>query len=112
MVRSLARGCRAVLQIDPSCVLRACFKLEVALFESHKPDEARRELEAVRHEVGDHPNVLYYLGRLDLDDRNFESAIPNVNQAAAKPPLPDTEYYLGFTYFKHAALGAAEQTMT
>ncbi len=81
---------RAALQLDPSLVLRARFPLAVALFESHKPDEARRELEAVRHEVGDHPNVLYYLGRLDLDDRNFESAIRNLNRAAAKPPFPDT----------------------
>ncbi len=100
---------RAALQLDPSLVLRARFPLAVALFESHKPDEARRELEAVRHEVGDHPNVLYYLGRLDLDDRNFESAIRNLNQAAAKPPFPDTAYYLGFAYFKHGDLAAAEK---
>jgi len=25
----------------------------------------------VRREVGDHPNVVYYLGRLDLMDQNF-----------------------------------------
>jgi protein O-GlcNAc transferase len=100
---------RSALRLDPSLVLRARFPLAVALFELHRADEARRELEAVRHEVGDHPNVLYYLGRLDLEDRNFDSAIQNLNKAAAKPPFPDTAYYLGFAYFKHGDLAAAEK---
>ncbi len=103
---------RAALQIDPSMVLRARFPLAVALFELHRSEEARRELEAVRHEVGDHPNVLYYLGRLDMEDRNFESAIRNLKEAATakpKPPFPDTAYYLGFAYFKRGDLAAAER---
>jgi tetratricopeptide (TPR) repeat protein len=103
---------RAALELDPSLVLRARFPLAVALFESHKSEEARRELETVRHEVGDHPNILYYLGRLDLEQRNFESAIGNLKKAAAakpKPPFPDTAYYLGFAYFKHGDLAAAEK---
>src|SRR5213080_3976827 len=85
---------RAALQLDPKLVMRARFPLAVALFELHKADEARREFEAVRQEVGDHPNILYYLGRLDLGDRNFDGAIGNLTQAAAKPPFPDTAYYL------------------
>jgi len=103
---------RAALQLDSSLVLRARFPLAVALFESHRSGEARRELEAVRQEVGDHPNVLYYLGRLDLEDRNFESAIRNLEKAAVakpKPPFPDTAYYLGFAYFKHGDLAPAEK---
>ena len=100
---------RAALQLDPKLVLRARFPLAVALFEMHKSDEARRELEAVRHETGDHPNVLYYLGRMDLEDRNFEAAIKNLNQAAIKPPFPDTSYYLGYAYFKQGDLKAAEK---
>jgi Flp pilus assembly protein TadD len=103
---------RAALQLDPSLVLRARFPLAVALFELHRSEEARRELEAVRRETGDHPNILYYLGRLDLEGRNFESAIRNLKEAAtAKPkaPFPDTAYYLGFAYFKHGDLAAAEE---
>jgi Flp pilus assembly protein TadD len=103
---------RAALQLDPTLVLRARFPLAVALFELHRSDDARRELEAVRHEVGDHPNVLYYLGRLDLEERNFESAIRNLKQAAAakpKAPFPDTAYYLGFAYFKNGDPGSAEK---
>ena len=100
---------RAALQLDPSLVLRARFPMAVALFELHKSGEAREQLEAVRREVGDHPNVLYYLGRLDLDDRNFDAAIRNLNKAAAKPPFPDTAYYLGFAYFKNGDLATAEK---
>ena len=95
---------RAALAADPSLVLRARFPLAVALFESHKPDEARQEFEQVRREVGDHPNVLYYLGRLDVDSQDFDGAIRNLSKAAAKPPFPDTTYYLGFAYFKKGDL--------
>jgi protein O-GlcNAc transferase len=100
---------RAALEIDPKLVLRARFPLAVALFEQHKSDEARREFEIVQREVGEHPNVLYYLGRLDLENHAFEGAIRNLNQAVVKPPFPDTAYYLGFAYFKQGDLTAAEK---
>jgi Flp pilus assembly protein TadD len=100
---------RAALKLDPKLTLRARFPLAVALFEMKKPDEARQEFEAVRREVGDHPNISYYLGRLDLDELHFESAIRNLNQAIATPPFPDTAYYLGFAYFKQGDLAAAEK---
>jgi tetratricopeptide (TPR) repeat protein len=100
---------RAALELDPKLTLRARFPLAIALFEMHKGDEARRELEAIRHEIGDHPNVSYYLGRLDLEDHNFDGAIRNLNKAMAKPPFPDTPYYLGFAYFKQGDLAAAEK---
>ena len=90
---------RAALKIDPKLTLRARFPLAVALFEMKKPEEAR----------GDHPNILYYLGRLDLEELHFESAIRNLNQAIAQPPFPDTAYYLGFAYFKQGDLAAAEK---
>ncbi len=100
---------QAALKLDPKLVLRARFPLAVALFELHKPVHARREFQAVRRETGDHPNVLYYLGRLDLDDRNFAGAIRNLTKAAADPPFPDTTYYLGFACFKQGDLATAEK---
>jgi tetratricopeptide (TPR) repeat protein len=100
---------RAALKLDPTLTLRARFPLAVALFEMKKFDEARQELETVHREVGDHPNVLYYLGRLNLEQRNFQEAIRNLNQAAAKPPFPDTAYFLGYAYFKQGDLAAAEK---
>ena len=60
---------------------------------------------------GDHPNILYYLGRLDIETRDFASAIKNLNAAMAKPPFPDTAYYLGFAYFKQNDLPNAEKSL-
>jgi tetratricopeptide (TPR) repeat protein len=100
---------QAALALDPTMTLRARFPMAVALFESRKFVEARHQFESVRSEVGDHPNISYYLGRLDLEEGNFEGAIRNLNRAVAKPPFPDTAYYLGFAYFKKGDLAAAEK---
>ena len=100
---------RAALALDPKLVMRARFPLAVALFELKQSAEARREFETVRREIGEHPNVSYYLGRLDLMDQNFEGAIRNLNQAITKPPFADTAYYLGLAYFKRGDLPAAEK---
>jgi tetratricopeptide (TPR) repeat protein len=100
---------RAALQSDPKLVLRAQFPLAVALFELHRFAEARQELEAVRKETGDHPNISYYLGRVDLDDRDFPGAIKNFTQAVSNPPFPDTAYYLGYAYAKQGDLVHAEE---
>jgi predicted Zn-dependent protease len=76
---------QAALTADPALGLRARFPLAVALFELHRSQEARRQLELVRREAGDHPNVFYYLGRLDLDDHHYSSAVRNLKLAAGKP---------------------------
>jgi len=100
---------RAALRLDPTLVMRARFPLAVALFELKQSGEARREFEAVRRLVGEHPNVSYYLGRLDLLDQNFVGAVRNLSKAIAKPPFPDTAYYLGVACFKQGDLAAAEK---
>ena len=100
---------RAALRLDTTLVMRARFPLAVALFELKLSDQARREFETVRRETGEHPNVSYYLGRLDLMDQNFPSAVRNLNQAMVKPPFPDTAYYLGLACFKEGDLAAAEK---
>jgi protein O-GlcNAc transferase len=102
-----AQEFRTALALDPSLVLRARFPLAVALFEAHKPEEARNEFQAIRAAVGEHPNVSYYLGRLDIDERNYAAAIRNLKRAILKPPFPDTSYYLGFAYLKQGQLALA-----
>jgi tetratricopeptide (TPR) repeat protein len=104
-----AREFRAALALDPKLVLRARFPLGVALLELKRPEEARKEFEAVQAEVGKRPDVLYYLGRIDLTEGNFDGAIRNLTQAAAKPPFPDTAYYLGSAYLDQSQLGLAEK---
>jgi Flp pilus assembly protein TadD len=92
---------RMALKIDPTLVMRARFPLAIALFEEHKGVEARQELETVRQAAGDQPSICYYLGRLDLEEQKYKSAVANLNKAIANPPFPDTAYYLGFAYFKY-----------
>lgn len=91
---------RMALKIDPTLVMRARFPLAVALFEDHKGVGARQELEMVRQTAGEQPSICYYLGRLDLEEQKYKSAVANLNKAIANPPFPDTAYYLGFAYFK------------
>ena len=100
---------RAALRLDPKLVMRARFPLAVALFEMKNSAAARPEYEAVRRELGDHPNLLYYLGRLDLLDQNFAGAIRNLTKALDNPPFPDTAYHLGFAYMKQGDLPNAEK---
>jgi len=100
---------RAALRLDSKLTLRARFPLGVALFQMKEAVEARREFDAVRREAGDHPNVAYYLGRLDLQDQNYAGAVKNFSQAIENPPFPDTAYYLGFACFKQGDLPAAEK---
>lgn len=100
---------RAALVLDPTLAERARFPLAVALFEMHQSVDARHEFETLRRELGDHPNVLYYLGRLDLEGSDFKGAIENLSKAARKPPFPDTAYYLGFAFFKDHDLPNAEK---
>lgn len=100
---------RAALAMDSSLVMRAQFPLAVALFEQRKTAEARSEFEAVRHAEGDRPGILYYLGRLDLDEHNYKKAVENLGKANSNPPFPDTPFYLGLAYLKLGSDQEAEK---
>lgn len=100
---------RAALAIDPSLDMRARFPLAVALFEQRKSTESRQEFQLVRREAGDQPSICYYLGRLDLDERNYKGAIESLGKAAAHPPFPDTAFYLGLAYVKQGSDPEAEK---
>jgi len=104
-----AREFRAALALDPKLVMQARFPLAVSLFESHQPEEARREFEAVRRDAGDGPSVEYYLGRLDLAEGKLDAAIAELGNAASHPPFPDTAAYLGSAYLKRHDLVSAEK---
>ena len=104
-----AREFRAALALNPKLILQARFPLAVSLFELHQAEEARREFEAVRRDAGDHPNLEYYLGRLDLTEGKLDFAIQELSKAAVQPPFPDTAYYLGYAYLKRHDLTLAEK---
>lgn len=100
---------KAALALDPSLTERAGFPLGVSLFELHRAAEARLEFEILRHNLGDHPNLLYYLGRIDIEADDFTAATQELSKAATDPPFPDTAYYLGFAFLKQHDLTAAEK---
>ena len=104
-----AREFSAALALDPKLIMQAQFPLAVALFELHQNDASRHEFEAVRREAGDHLNIEYYLGRIDLIEGKLDAAIQELNKAVAQPPFPDTAYHLGSAYLKRHDLASAEK---
>jgi len=103
------REFRAALALDPTLVMRARFPLAIALYQLRRLDEARKEFEAIRSQVGNDSSVLYYLGRVDFDRGNIDAAIESFSKAAAKPPFPDTAYYLGSAYLRERDFPSAEK---
>jgi tetratricopeptide (TPR) repeat protein len=100
---------QSALQLNPGLAPKARLALAIARFRMQKFDEARREFETLRREEGDRADIVYYLGRLDLEDGDFNSAISHLNKAIAKPPARDTAYYLGSAYAKQGDLASAEK---
>jgi tetratricopeptide (TPR) repeat protein len=99
---------RAALALDANLAMRARFPLAIALFEQHKFAESRLELESVRQVTGDQSGISYYLGRLDLEEQKYSSAVENLAKASARPPFPDTAFYLGLAYLKQGSNADAE----
>ena len=91
---------RAALAIDATLAMRARFPLAIALFEEKDYPASRAELLQVRKEAGEQAGVSYYLGRIDLEEQHYEGAVENLSKAAAKPPFPDTAFYLGLACLK------------
>ena len=69
-----------------------------SLFEQERNDEARKQWEIERQRLGTWLGLEYYLGRLDLRDNNFTSAIRRLQPLESNPAFPKTSLYLGLAY--------------
>lgn len=103
-----AREFKAALSIHPG-LTQARYQLAICEFALGRLEIARREFDRVEKETGASPEVIYYLGRINLQEGYYESAVHNFSEIASSPPFPDTSYYLGSAYLHQDKLQAAER---
>ncbi len=102
-----SREFEAALAIDAK-LPGARYQLAVCYFALARLDDARREFLQLRTETHSDPSVIYFLGRLDLLELRLDGAISELESVVARPPFPDTAYYLGTAYVDKGDLRSAE----
>ncbi len=75
-------------------------QLAICYFELRDYARARPLLEQMLLEKSSAGVAAYYLGRIDLIHRDFESAIRRLRSIPRERPVRDELYYLGSAYFK------------
>ena len=103
-----AQEFEAALALAPQ-LRRIRYQLGVCYFALARNQDARREFQRLRSETHDDPSIVYFLGRLDLADRDFDGAIRKFQSIVKQPPFPDTTYYLGAAYLEKGDLEASEK---
>lgn len=81
------------------------------LFEQERNDEARKQFEIERRRMGTWPGLEYYLGRLDLRDNNFTSAIRRLQPLESNPAFPKISLYLGLAYLSSSQTDKALESL-
>ena len=87
------------LASDPA-LGRARRQLAVCQFELRDYDHARPLFERMISIREDAAFADYYLGRMDLLDRKYDSAIRRLRSIPRESPVRDELYYLGSAYYK------------
>jgi tetratricopeptide (TPR) repeat protein len=99
---------QAALDLNPS-LTQIRYQLGVSYFALQQWPESRREFERLQREAAGDPGVIYYLGRLDLQEENLDEAVSRLEKIVADLPFSDTSYYLGSAYLKKGKLAEAEK---
>jgi predicted Zn-dependent protease len=74
-----------------------------------RSDEARTRISAVLTAKPDNAEALYYLGRIDLDQKKYDDALTRLKEAARLDPnLPDVLAHLATAYL---GLGQSRNAM-
>jgi tetratricopeptide (TPR) repeat protein len=103
-----AQEFQRALELNPS-LTRIRYQLAVSRFALQQWPESRQEFERLQRAGMNDPAVVYYLGRLDLQEEDLEGAIRRLQKIVADPPFPDASYYLGAAYLKKGNLSDAEK---
>ncbi len=89
------------LRDDPA-LAQAAEQLAICYFELRDYGRARPLLEQMLARKNSAGVATYYLGRMDLIDRNLDSAIRRFRSLSRENPVRDELYYLGSAYYKQA----------
>jgi len=103
-----AQEFEAALALAPE-LSRVRYQLGICYFALGREDNARRQFVRLRSETDDDPSVIYFLARLDLAGHHLDAAIRGFERIVAKPPFPDTAYYLGSACLESGRLAEAER---
>ena len=85
---------------DESAMSEARDQLAVCYFELRDYARARPLFEQMAATRGSARTGAYYLGRIDLIDRHFDSAIRRFRSIPRSHPVRDELYYLGSAFYK------------
>jgi len=85
---------------DDRILTQARDHLAICYFELRDYGHARTLLEHMLADKSSASLAAYYLGRIDLIDRNFDAAIRRLLSIPLENPVRDELYYLGSAYFK------------
>jgi Flp pilus assembly protein TadD len=97
MYDAAASEFEAALAVEPAePVMR--YHYAVCLFGAGRNDEARRQFETLAKQAGRSPEVVYYLGRLDLLENKPVQAIHEFTSQEGNGKIADLPYYLGLAY--------------
>jgi len=94
------------LSADPN-LLNARYHLAVAYFKEQKFNDARQQFKQLAATGYRERWVVYYLGRLDLQDERIDEAIRRFESLQGPQPLQDEWYYLGSAFLKKGELQKA-----
>src|SRR5678816_3024346 len=96
---------------DDRTLTQARDQLAICYFELRDYAHARPLLEQMVQDKSSAGVAAYYLGRIDLIDRDFDSAIRRLRSIPREHPVRDELYYLGSAYFKQEKYAESIRTL-
>jgi tetratricopeptide (TPR) repeat protein len=91
---------------------RGRFALGVAYYEAHQPEMARKELSAIAERPETRFGAHLYLGRLSIDDEEYDVALDHLEKAMqANPEAPDAYAELALVHLRRNEFATAEKDL-